>query len=160
MESNENSPGLSRSADDSRDAQKLLHDLAADRDALAGRIVAPGWLYPAFGVIAALYVASPAIDPESVRNVVVGLAIAFTVILSFGYQRISGVRMSRVGARGAVILGVLLCATLVLLSVSFGLASFDLQWWIMVPAAASFGLVLILGRWFDHQYREGLRHRR
>lgn len=138
----------------------LLHDLDADRAALAGRVAAPRWLYPAFGVIAALYVASPAIEPDTTRSVVLWLAIAFSLVFSFGYQRISGVRMSRVGIRGGMILGVLGGATFALLSISFGLASFDLQWWITVPTAAELGLMVILGRWFDRVQREELRHGR
>lgn len=160
MESNEHRPGPTPPKGRSGDVQNLLRDLDADRASLAGRMAAPWWLYPAFGVIIALYVASPAIESEATRRVVVQLAMASSVVLLFVYHRISGVRVSRVGVRGAVRLGVLVCAILALLSTSFGLASFDAQWWIAIPAAVSFGLVVILGRWFDRLYRDELRRGR
>lgn len=137
-----------------------MHDLDADRATLAGRMAAARWLYPAFGVITALYVAAPAIEPEANRHVVAGIAIASAVLLPSAYQRISGVKVSRVGVRGTVILGVLMCATLVLLSTSFGLVAADAQWWIVIPVAVGFGLVVILGRRFDRLYRAELRRGR
>lgn len=160
MESHEHRSGLTTPKGSSNDVQNLLRDFDADRVALARRMAAPWWLYPAFGVITALYVASPAIESDANRRVVVQLAMVSTIFLLFGYQRLSGVRVSRVGLRGAVILGVLVCATLALLSISFGLASFDMQWWIAIPAAVSFGLVVILGRRFDFLYRDELRRGR
>jgi hypothetical protein len=142
------------------DAAALLNDLAADRALLAGRLAAPGWLYPAFGALTALYVASPAIEPDSISRPVVGLAMASTIALAWAFQRISGVRVSRAGASARLTLGVLLCAILMLLSTSFGLASFGLYWWIALPVAVSFGLTVILGRLFDRQYREKVRRGR
>lgn len=160
MESNQRPPALGGPRPSDDEAQKLLHDLVADRTVLAGRVAAPWWLYPAFGAVTALYVASPAIEPEGSRRVVAGLVIASGLLLHVACRRISGVKLSRVGAPGAVILGVLMCAVLVLLSTSFGLAAADVRWWIAIPAAVSFALVVILGRQFDRQYRQRLRRGR
>lgn len=141
-------------------AAALLNELAADRASLAGRLAAPGWLYLAFGVITALYVASPLIAPDSVRRAVVGLAIASTIVLVWGYQRISGVRVSRAGAPAQLTLAALVGAALLLLSTSLALASLGLHWWIAVPTAVGLGLTVILGRAFDRQYRETVRRGR
>jgi hypothetical protein len=160
MESNEHRPDPSTPEGSSGGAPELLHDLDADRATLAGRMAATWWFYPAFGVITALYVATPAIEPEANRHVVTGIAIASAVVLPSAYQRVSGVKVSRVGVRGAVILGALMCATLALLSTSFGLAAADAQRWIVIPGAVGFGLVVILGRRFDRVYRAELRRGR
>jgi hypothetical protein len=160
MESNVHPPEVNTPTGRSGDAQELLQDLNADRATLAGRMAAPWWLYPAFGVITAIYVATPAIEPEANRHVVTGIVIASAVALPLVYQHISGVKMSRVGAHGMVILGVMMCATLLLLSTSFGLAAVDAQWWIALPIAFGFGLVVILGRRFDRLYRAELRRER
>lgn len=138
-------------------AARILGDLAADRATLAGRMAAPAWLYPAFGALAAAYVASPAITSTTASRVVVGLAMASTILLVAAYQRLSGVRASRVGAPARLTLVMNVVALLVLLSVSLGLASFDLRWWIALPSAASLALTVILGRVFDRQYREAVR---
>lgn len=135
----------------------MLHELSADRAALADRLKAPGWLYALVAAIAAGYVATPAISSDDIRNAVVGLLIAAGILLLFIYQRLSGVRVSRTGKRGAGLLVSLVAATLFLLSTSYGLASLLSPWWVLVPVAVCFGLVLVLGRWFDRLYRENLR---
>lgn len=140
-----------------QNASELLNHLAADRTALADRLGAPGWLYPAISILTTLYVASPIIESELIRRPIVGLAIGSTIALVMGYQRISGVRVTSAGTSARITLGLLLFATLVLLSTSFGLASFGLHWWIAIPAAISFALTLKLGQLFDHQYREKIR---
>lgn len=160
MESNQHPSGDGGPRRSDGEARTLLDALDADRAALAGRVAAPRWLYPAFGVVAMLYVASPAIVSEASRRAVVGLAIASGILLLATYQRISGVKMSRVGAPGTAVLGGLTFAVLVLLSTSFGLAAGDARWWIALPAAVSFGLVVMLGRRFDRLYRERVRHGR
>jgi hypothetical protein len=160
MESNQHFHGPDTPDSDPGNAAALLNELAADRALLAGRLAAPGWLYPAFGALTALYVASPAIGPASASRPVVGFAMASTIILVWAYQRTSGVKVSRAGTPARLTLGILLGATLLLLSTSLGLASFGLYWWIALPAAASFVLTVTLGRLFDRQYREKVRRGR
>lgn len=139
-------------------ASSLLGDLTSDRRSLAARLVAPAWLYPAFGLITALYVAAPLIEPAPTRRAPAGLTLAATLILVWGYQRLTGVRVSRASAPARATLVGLVCATLLLLSASFGLKSFGLDWWIILPAAASFALTVALGRLFHQQYRAALLH--
>jgi hypothetical protein len=139
-------------------AQEALRELASDRATLADRLAAPWWLYPFFALIAAGYVATPAIRSAEARNDVVGILIAAGVVLLLAYRRLSGVRVSRTGGRGAALLAGLLMVILLLLSTSYGLVSLLSAWWVLVPATVSFSVVLVLGRWFDRLYRENLRH--
>ncbi|GAA4283730.1 hypothetical protein GCM10022261_12610 [Brevibacterium daeguense] len=137
-------------------AQQLLRELEFDRAALAGRLAAPGWLYPLFALIVAGYVATPALRSSEPRNAVVGILIVGTIVLLFAYQRLSGVRIGRIGVRGGALLGGLLVVTLVLLSTSYGLVASLSAWWVLAPAAVCFVVVLIGGRRFDRLYREDL----
>lgn len=141
-------------------ASGLLNDLAVDRAVLADRLTAPWWLYPAFGVIAAVYVASPLIETDLLRRIITGIAIASTIVLVASFQRITGVKVARAGAPARLTLILLLLAVLLLLSTSFGLASFGLYGWIVIPAAASFGLTVVLGKLFDSQVRDKVRRGR
>jgi hypothetical protein len=138
-------------------AQEALRDLASDRATLADRLAAPWWLYPFFALIAAGYVATPAIPSEEARNAVVGILIVAGIVMLLTYRRLSGVRVSRTGGRGAALLGGLLMVVLLLLSTSYGLVSLLSAWWVLVPATVCFSVVLVLGRLFDRLYRENLR---
>lgn len=137
-------------------AQQALRDLDSDRAVLAERLAAPWWLYPLSALIVAGYVATPAIRSDNLRNAVVGLLIAGFIVLLLAYQRLSGVRVGRTGARGGALLVGLLVATLLLLSTSYGLVASFSAWWVLAPAVACFAMVLIGGRWFDRLYRENL----
>lgn len=140
----------------SAQAQQLLRDLDSDRAALAERLAAPGWLYPLFALIVAGYVATPALRSSEPRNAVVGILIVGTLVVLLAYQRLSGVRVGRIGVRGGALLGGLLVVTLLLLSTSYGLVASLSPWWVLAPAAGCFVVVLIGGRCFDRLYREDL----
>jgi hypothetical protein len=137
-------------------AQRVLRDLDSDRVALADRITAPRWLYPLFGLVVAIFIATPAIPAVGARNLVDAILFAVAIGLLFAYQRRSGVRIGRVGPRGAGLLVGMLVLTLVLLSTSFGLVSLLSAWWVLAPALVGFVAVSFAGRWFDRLYRENL----
>ncbi|TWP32947.1 hypothetical protein [Leekyejoonella antrihumi] len=137
-------------------AQQVLRELDSDRACLASRLAAPWWLYPVCALLVAGFIATPAIRADEPRNALVGVLIASTLVLLLGYQRLSGVRVGRAGLRGGLLIAGLLVATLVLLSVSFGLAASMSAWWVLAPAAASFLMVQVGGRRFDCLYRENL----
>jgi hypothetical protein len=141
------------------DARQTLQDLASDREALAGRLIAPWWTYPLFALIAAAYVATPAVQPDS-RSLVVGCLTGAFVLLAGSYHRLSGVRVGRIGVRGGAVLATLVLVVQVSLSAANGLAASLTGWWVLAPAAASFVLVLVGARWFDRLYRENLRRGR
>jgi hypothetical protein len=140
----------------STQAQQLLRELDSDRAALAEQLAAPGWLYPLFALIVAGYVATPALRSSEPRNAVVGVLIVGTIVVLLAYQKLSGVRVGRIGLRGSVLLGGLLAVTLLSLSASYGLVASLTPWWVLAPAAVCFVVVLIGGRWFDRLYREDL----
>lgn len=137
-------------------ARQVLHDLDVDRASLAERVAAPGWLYPLCALFIAGFVATPALRSDTPREAVSGALVAATVVLLLGYQRLSGVRVRRTGARGGLLVAGMLVATLVLLSVSFGLAASLSAWWVLAPAAMTFVVVLLGSRRFDRFYRESL----
>jgi len=125
----------------------LLAELAADRATLADRAKPPRWLAPGFGLIAAAYVIGPALG-EGYRTSIPVLAFIAAVVLVALYYRATGIRISRVGAAGWGILAGALIGSLVLLSVSFGLVSFGLHWWVIVTAVVAFALVTWLATRF------------
>ena len=137
-------------------AQHALRDLGSDRAALAERLAAPWWLYPLSALIVAGFVATPAIKSDETRNAVVGLLIAGFIVLLLAYQRLSGVRVGRIGTRGSALVVGLLVATLLLLSTSYGLVASFSAWSVLAPAVVCFVMVLIGGRRFDRLYRENL----
>lgn len=139
------------------EAGQLLRDLDADRVALSERLVAPPWLYPLFALVAAAYLATPALESGNLRRVVVACLAGAVILLAGSYRRTSGVRVKRAGLRGALLVGGLLVAVLLLLSVSFGLAASLSPWWVLAPSLVGFAVVLAGGRWFDRLYRDNLR---
>lgn len=137
-------------------ARQVLHDLDVDRASLAERVAAPEWLYPLCALFIAGFVATPALRSDTPREAVSGALVAATVVLLLGYQRLSGVRVRRTGARGGLLVAGMLVTTLVLLSVSFGLAASLSAWWVLAPTAMTFVVVLLGSRQFDRFYRESL----
>ena|SRR5690554_1376118 len=138
------------------EAQQALRDLGTDRAVLAERLAAPWWLYPVSALIVAGYVATPAIQSDTARNIVVGFLIAVFILFLLTYQRLSGVRVGRTGVPGTALLVGMLVATLLLLSTSYGLVASFSAWWVIAPAAVCFAIVLIGSRRFDRLYRENL----
>ncbi|WP_456609873.1 hypothetical protein [Blastococcus sp. SYSU DS0619] len=142
------------------DARAALQTLEDDRAVLADRLAAPRWLHPVFALLAAGYVATPAVPSDGARANATGVLIAAGVLLVLAYRRLCGVRVSRIGAPGAAVLGGALVGVLLLLSVSYALVSSVSAWLVLAPAAAGFALVLALGRLFDRLFRENLRRGR
>jgi hypothetical protein len=145
---------------DREQAHEVLRQLDADRARLADRLAAPPWLYLLFAVLAAGYVATPAVPSDGGRSTVVGILLAASVLVAAGYHRLSGVRLGRVGPGGAWLLGGALLAVLLLLSTAYGLAASLPPAWVLAPAVAAFAVVLLSGRRFDRLYRENLRRGR
>jgi hypothetical protein len=140
----------------SDDARALLGELQADRVALADRLAAPAWFYPAFAGLTALYVGTPALPDGQVGTVVTALPVAAAATLALAYPRISGVRSSRIGVIGWCVLIGLLVGVLGLLSVSYGVVASLSAWWVLLPQAVCFAVVLVGGRMFDREYRARL----
>jgi len=118
-------------------AAALLADVDNDRSALIGRMDAPQWVAPTFGAIAALCVASPVAGDN--RSGHLSLLIIVGVLVVYLYHRATGVKLSRIGGTAWLIYAATLIFCLILLSVSLGLVSFALYWWVAAPIAAAFG---------------------
>ncbi|OZC94913.1 hypothetical protein CH275_28625 [Rhodococcus sp. 06-235-1A] len=141
------------------DAHELLGALHADRVALADRLVAPSWLYPAFAASTALYVGTPALPDGKVSAALAALPVVVAITLTLLYPRISGVRPAAVGSTGWGVLVGLLVSVLGLLSVSYGVVASLSAWWVLLPQAMCFVIVLFGGRLFDGEYRRHLHAR-
>lgn len=141
-------------------ADEALQQLDSDRARLADRLAAPAWLYLAFAVLAAGYVATPAIPSDGGRSTAVGALMAASILLGTGYRRLSGVRVRRTGPRGAGLLWVGLLTVLLLLSTAFGLVASLPSVWVLAPATVCLVVVLLVGLRFDRHYRENLRRGR
>jgi hypothetical protein len=129
-----------------RVAAELLDELQADRQRLARHAEAPRWLAPGFGLLAGLYVAAPALPGEPRSGGFVTMAIIIGVLLVYLSSRATGVRFSRFGLAGWAAFSGAVVGGLIFFSVSLGLVSLGLHWWVIVPAAATFALVLWLTR--------------
>lgn len=139
-------------------AHQVLDALDSDRETLARLVRAPRWLAPGIGLVAAAVVAVPALPPGvSHTPVLVGALLAALALLS-GYRRSIGIKLARAGAWAWMTYALAVGISLLLLSVSYGLAAADLHGWIAACAAAGFVLVAWLVRLFVAAARDRLRH--
>ncbi|KZF09233.1 MULTISPECIES: hypothetical protein [unclassified Rhodococcus (in: high G+C Gram-positive bacteria)] len=146
MESNQ-------SPDDVRDLLGALH---ADRVCLADRLAAPSWFYPVFAAVTALHIGTPVLPDSNVGAAFAALPVAAAATLALLYPRISGVRPAAVRMVGWGVLIGLLVSVLGLLSVSYGVVASLSAWWVLLPQAVCFVVVLFGGRLFDGVYRTHL----
>jgi len=138
-------------------ASRLLDDLRADRANLAERLRTPWWLAPGFGLVAAGYVSSSAFADDGGRSLVFIAALVGSVALIGGYRRATGVKLAQVGWRARAVVALAVVASLMLLSVSDGLAAAGLRRWIAVPMAAGFALVTWLAAMFTSAAQDRMR---
>lgn len=136
--------------------QQTLRVLDSDRAKLAERVAAPWWLHWILGVLVAGFVASTAVSDNTVRSMVAGGLVGAAVVVTFSYQKLSGIRVRRTGSAGVALVVGLVAGTLLLLSVAYGLAASLSAWWVLAPAVACFAMILGGSRWFDRIYRERL----
>lgn len=135
----------------------ILDELQADRDRLVQRFRAPKWLAPGFGLIAAAYVSTPALPGERTNNFVLIAALVIGILLIGNTYRATGIKISRFGVLEWVALAASVLGSLVLFSLSLGLAASGLYWWIAAPAGAAFVMVLLLASVIFSSMRERLR---
>ncbi len=133
---------------ESHDHKELLEDLRVDRRAMATQLSGPRWLAPGFGVVAAAYVATAAILSDPWRDAVFVAAVAASLVMLSAYRRTTGIKLSRIGVRAVFILLCAMGVTLLLLSVSFGLAASGLTWWITASTLITFIAVTWLTKRF------------
>ena len=76
------------------------------------------------------------------------------------YHRATGVKLASIGWVAWLIYAATLVSCLMLLSVSLGLVSFDLYWWVIAPTAAAFGAGTIGAHYFMRSALSRIRHAR
>jgi hypothetical protein len=142
----------------SRVVPDIFDELEADRARLVQHFRAPKWLAPGYGLIAAAYVSIPAFPGEPTRNFVLIAAVIAGFLLVGNAYRATGIKISRFSVREWAAFAVAVLGSLVLHSVSLGLAASGLPWWIAAPACAAFVLVLWLASVMFASMRERLRN--
>lgn len=135
-------------------AHDLLEQLGGDRSRLAAVTATPWWASALLGLVAGLWVASPAVGDRTTSYVLAVVGVALVVWL---VRERTGIRLRTAGPRPVALAVLWLLVTLVLYSVSLGLASLDRAAWVVVPALLAGGATWAAARLADRWAREGLR---
>lgn len=138
------------------ESKDRLNELHADRAALAERVTTPWWLAVGFGLIAATYIVTPAFEADAAGVVIVAIVISIALIVA--YQRTIGMKLGRIGARAWLALAGGMIVLLGLYSVSLGLASLQLHWWVAVPTVVGFAVGASLTMLFTTIARDRVRY--
>ncbi|MBC7374785.1 MAG: hypothetical protein H7323_12430 [Frankiales bacterium] len=139
-------------------AQELLGTLAQDQARLVPRLSFPSWLLPTLGAVAATYVAGPAILDDDGRQSSLLLGVMTAALLSWWARRQTGVLPRPLHRTSLALLVLWLVVLLAMLSTSLGLASFDLRWWVLAPAAVTVATTLWIGRRIETVERARVAH--
>lgn len=135
-------------------AHDLLEQLGDDRTRLASLSATPWWAPVLLALVAALWVASPAVGDRTTSYV---LAVLGAVLVVSLVRTRTGIRVRAAGPRSAGLAVLWLLVTLVLYSVALGLVSLDRSAWVVVPAVVAGGVTYGAVRVADGWAREGLR---
>ncbi|MDN3495816.1 hypothetical protein QL996_07750 [Planococcus sp. APC 4015] len=138
------------------ESKDILNELDADRTALAKRVKTPWWLAGGFGLMAVTFVISPAFGGNA--NGVIISSVVMAIALIAVYRARTGIKIAGSGTRPWLIVLSGLVIVLALFSVSLGLASLGLSWWIALPTLAAFAAVASLTFLFTRVVRERIRH--
>lgn len=131
---------------DEAEAQELLSEMTRDRARLSPRMRFPSWLLPALGAVSAAFAADPAIPNDEVRQFSLPIGVLVIAILIWLARREMGVQPGPMHISSRALQLLWLLVLLAMLSTSFGLASFDLRWWVLVPATVTFVTTIWVGR--------------
>lgn len=138
----------------SAEARAALEDLDADASQLAGRLVTPRWYHLLVAAAVALAMCAliiPRVHPAAV----VPTLVICSPSLIFAYTRDYGVaRPHRAGRRSrrAMVWTVAVLAVLLGIAVLLKISALS-SWLILLPAAASFVAVFVLGHRYDAAVR-------
>lgn len=136
------------------DATATLNQLARDRARLDARTRMPFWAPVAFAVVAALWVASPAMGDARTNYV---FALVAAVLVADLARRWTGLRAKAVGPRAWALTVLWLVVTLLMYSISLGLVAGQLPLWVLVPAVVAGVTTWFCIRAADACARAGLR---
>lgn len=118
------------------DPRQTLDVLEEDRVRLSHRVGMPTWLAPIVALFTAAWTASPVIGDQT-ATYVYPISVAGLVLAIYLAARTAGVRHGRMSGRAYGFLGAATAIGLVLHSTSLGLVSFDLHWWVTLPAVVA-----------------------
>lgn len=141
---------------DSAAARAALSGLQSDRAALAGRIAAPAWTHAAFGVVAAGFVAGPAVV-SNVRAVLFPVLLCVAIALMWYQRTATGVQARSIGPRAWVVVGAALVVILAMFSVSMGLVASLSPWWVIAPAVVALGVAWWANVTFERLTQDNVR---
>lgn len=139
---------------DKENASELLGQLETDRETLAAQATTPWWIPVGFGLVGAAYVSIPSFPENGTRSFVLIAAVVASVALIGAYRRATGIRASAVGPKTWFVAALTVVTLLALISISYGLASLDLHWWMIAPAAVAAAAVGALSLLFTTSARE------
>lgn len=136
-----------------------IEQLQIDRNHLAQRSLFPQWFHFATGVIAALYVISPALPGNEERSSGFLFAFIATLVLLAVAQKETKIKASSGGLRGSLTLLAMLVIILVGYSVALGLVSLGLSvWWCSIPALSVFLSVYSLSPYYEKTIKSRIRY--
>jgi uncharacterized membrane protein (DUF485 family) len=119
-------------------SRQMLDVLEEDRARLSERVRMPTWLAPTIAFLTAAWVASPAIGDQAATSAY-PLSVGGIVLAIYLAAYTAGVRHGRLRGRASWIVGAASAIGLALYSTSLGLVSFELRWWVSLPALAAAG---------------------
>lgn len=127
---------------------RLLEHLLSDRQAMASRLSSPRWFAPGFGVVAAAFVAIPAIPSDTWAYAAVIAAVATGLSMLIAFRRTTGIKLSCVRARAVLICVGAVSVPLLMLGLLFVLPGSGMTWWITALTVLAYGVVTELVRMF------------
>ena len=139
-----------RSAPTAGGARAALSALEADATQLAERLVTPWWYHVLVGALVALAIGSLAI-PRVHPAAVVPVLVIWTPFLLNAFTRRYGIAVPQPAgrrSRRALLLCLTVLGSLVAVAVVLAISS-PAPWLVLLPAAASFGATIMLGRRYD-----------
>jgi hypothetical protein len=128
----------SGSSAEQNDPGLLFGALETDRATLADSLRQPAWFAPSLGILAAIYIATPAL-PEAVSRGFINISLVVAgILLLVGYRRTTGIKLLRFRPLETMIFAAAIVTTLFFFSISLGLAASGLPLWIIATATAGF----------------------
>ncbi|WP_033338749.1 hypothetical protein [Catenuloplanes japonicus] len=142
------------------DAAAQLAAINDTRSAVADRLITPWWYHPALGTALAVYVVGLSLGNTAVRLATVAVFVAFCVVLTRTYRRMTGVWVSGADAKGvagrwATAMGAMV-GVIAIAGWLIG-AYTDLDWPVWCLAVVVLAGTIVLGRRFDAALRAQLR---
>ena len=135
-----------------------IEQLQIDRNHLAQRSLFPKWFHFATGVIAALYVISPALPGNEERSSGFLFAFIATLVLLTVAQKETKIKASSGGLRGSLTILTILVVILVGYSVALGLVSLGLNAWCSILALGVFLPVYSLSLYYEKTIKSRIRY--